>query len=162
MVALPSAVARQLDVQMADLGTPAFVDGFAGLVLAHAGRDATRARAMAKWVVDRVPNAAPEVARALELAGFAPLGAGLAAKTRSAHASPVLSGVPGGDGVRAVPGAAVGTRDLGGGGGGRTRGGSGGAGGGAALGSAPGYPAPISARQTFRPAPDDLATPQLR
>jgi hypothetical protein len=74
---LPAVAAQHVDAQMADLGTPAFVDGMAGLLLLYAGRDPKVASAIAHRVLARAPSATGEVAQSLRLAGFDPAIAGL-------------------------------------------------------------------------------------
>ncbi|WP_200343390.1 hypothetical protein [Rhodovibrio sodomensis] len=130
--ALPVAVARLVDAQLVDLGTPAFVDGLAGLLVVHAGRDPDRAGAIGRRVLARAPDADGQVARALALAGFDPATAGL----RGAPPGSPERAVP--DLVRALPGAALDGP------------------------SADSTEPSFSGQRTVRPGTADLATPQLR
>jgi hypothetical protein len=142
---LPAVAAGHLDAQMADLGTPAFVDGLAGLLLAHAGRNPDRAGAIGRTVLARAPGADGEVAEALRLAGFDPAVAGLdgAAAGRRVPVGDDVTGAAATDGISAQPGMApAGPGDVGG-----------------RLG---GVSLNLSAGQTARPGLADLATPQLR
>lgn len=113
---VPDAAARQIAAQMADLGTPAFVDGLAGLLVLHAGRDREIAGAIGHRVMTRAPAAGGQVARALRLAGFDPAVAGLDGgpadpdTAAAAPAAPVVSG-PGGRLARS-PGASWGQQTV--------------------------------------------------
>lgn len=104
---VPDAAARQIAAQMADLGTPAFVDGLAGLLVLHAGRDREVAGAIGRRVVTSAPAAGGQVARALRLAGFDPAVAGLdgGAADLDPAAEPAaarVAGAPGGRPAGAV------------------------------------------------------------
>jgi hypothetical protein len=70
VAALDSLTRARIDALGADAGTPAYRDGFAGLLVIHAGRDPVRARAMARYARARTPAAADSVSRALAMAGL--------------------------------------------------------------------------------------------
>jgi hypothetical protein len=167
---VPDAAARQVAAQMADLGTPAFVDGLAGLLVLHAGRDREIAGAIGQRVLTSAPTAGGQVARALRLAGFDPAVAGLdgaeAAPDAAAQSPTALKVGARGLGVRgfgAPGGRLAGTPDR--------ASASQAAGRGRAVapgatvrGLAPfgGSGGATGARGTARPGPGDLGTPQLR
>ena len=156
---IPVVTADYLDAQLADVGTPAFVDGLAGLLIAHAGRNAERAGAIGRHVLARAPEAGGQVAEALRLAGFDPAVAGLDAHRAPARrpATDDVTGAQVADGVFAQPGMALvqAPNSPSGGGSSQFGGGGGGSGGG-------GVTLSLSAGQTARPGVAGLATPQLR
>ena len=159
---LPPGAARHLDQQLADLGRSAFVDGLAGLLLVHAGRQPAVAGAMARRVLARAPAARAEVARALRLAGFDPGVAGLDDRTGGQQAAPPPAVA--GAGVPAGAGAALRDGQRGQGAARRqSGGGAGGPAGARVTFSVPmDTPVPSSGAATLPPGPGDLATPQLR
>ena len=156
---IPVVTADYLDAQLADVGTPAFVDGLAGLLIAHAGRNTERAGAIGRHVLARAPGAGGQVAEALRLAGFDPAVAGLDAHRAPARrpATDDVTGAQVADGVFAQPGMALvqAPNSPSGGGSSQFGGGGGGSGGG-------GVTLSLSAGQTARPGVAGLATPQLR
>jgi hypothetical protein len=155
----PVVAGGYLDAQLADLGTPAFVDGLAGLLIAHAGRNPERAGAIGRRVLARAPGAGGQVAEALSLAGFDPAVVGLAAGRAPADgpATADVTGAQVADGVVARPGMALVQPPHSTSGGGSSRSGGGGGGGGVG-----GVTLSLSAGQTARPGVAGLATPQLR
>lgn len=159
-VGVPVAAARHIDAQLADLGTPVFVDGLAGLLIAHAGRNPERAGAVGRTVLARAPEAGGQVAEALKLAGFDPAVAGLAGHRvpTPVPAADDVTGAPVADGVFARPGMALVQTPYSSSGGGSSRSGGGGGG----VGGIGGVSLSLSAGQTARPGLADLATPQLR
>ena len=104
-VLLPARAIQQLDAQLTDLGRPAFVDGVAGLLLVHAGRDPRLARAMLRHLLHRAPTATLQAARALRLAGFDPAAHGLGVQPRPSDGVPAEDG--GSTAAAVQPGAAV-------------------------------------------------------
>lgn len=155
----PVVAGGYLDAQLADLGTPAFVDGLAGLLIAHAGRNPERAGAIGRRVLARAPGAGGQVAEALSLAGFDPAVVGLAADRlpTDGPATADVTGAQVADGVVARPGMALVQAPRSTSGGGSSRSGGGGGGGGVG-----GVTLSLSAGQTARPGVAGLATPQLR
>lgn len=155
----PVVTADYLDAQLADVGTPAFVDGLAGLLIAHAGRNTERAGAIGRHVLARAPEAGGEVAEALRLAGFDPAVAGLDAHRAPARrpATDDVTGAQAADGASARPGMALVQAPYSPSGGGSSQFGGGGGGSGAG-----GVTLSLSAGQTARPGVAGLATPQLR
>ena len=157
---VPAAAARHVAAQMADLGTPAFVDGLAGLLVLHAGRDRAVAGAIGRQVVTAAPAAGGQVARALRLAGFDPAVAGLdggaagpdpAAEPPAPVAVSVAGGRPAGSpDLASARAPAASERVV--------------APAASVRGLAPlsGSAGPTWAQQTSRPGPGDLGTPQLR
>jgi hypothetical protein len=168
--ALDSLTQARIDALGADAGTPAYQDGFAGLLVMHARRDPARARAMARYAITRTPATRESVGRALDMTGLAGTATAPEASAGTPATVGAASSLGGAEGLRDGAGAdlpswPIGYRPFGFG---------------EAAADGPGpvdadlgqrFDAPdglaataaeIQVRETLRPAPTGLASPQLR